>query len=490
MLTGNIFGQLKTYLVLEAGPSWDISRAQDPGNMFKQAQMYGSVGGASLWQEIAGNLSIGTGIYYHNYLSGINPVDNRPNQPGFKSYSAILIPARISYSIRQSDFPFSITPRLGYQYGIVLDAPSTWNTSNIITNMDGVTMAYDIRENATTIERLHLIEAGISADYRFSNNWQLSLSFSSFSGLREIKSTEIAYTQSGGSNFNTTYSNDGSRFQTTFGVQAPLSNLWEKKDYRLHKKIENAYGRGSSTRKYRYIYFGGDLGALWRSFSTVNPAIGPRPIDGKGIFRYSNLHTGALLGYKLSSYTSLDAGIYYQRSSTFFTVMYDHESDFIERTRAPAFLDIPVMFRYYYDLYNSEFSIVPALGLSVLTHFSGPGYGTGDGTFEYADLSGTSTATVSYIAGRTVRVGFAVRAGIGLEYELPIKQPLIASANVSYSHGLRRIDEITVNTQIPGTTTLSSVDYNGTGWIASIGVRMPFLLGKENRKCGAMPRIR
>lgn len=490
MFTIVVNGQLKTYLTIEAGPAWDISRVQDPGNMFSQSFLHGSIGGISIWQEIMDNISIGSGISYHYYKSGINPDDRRHHQPAIQSYRAILIPLRVSYRIQQSEFPFSLTPRLGYQFGIVLDNPVLQSASSLISDMDGTTMTYSLTENPAPSNTLHLIEAGFTAEYRFSNNWQLAASFSHFSGLGDVKSALVDYTTSAGDTRQASYTNDGGRIQTTLNLGIPLSNLWENRDVRLHRKIENSFGRGGSTRKYRYIYLGGDLGALWRSFSSSNPAVGPRPVSGKGIFRYSNLHTGAYVGYTFNGITGVDIGAYYQRSSTFYSIMYDHEVDFVTEVRAPMFLEFPVMFRYFYDLFDHKVFLMPSIGISVLTHFAGQNYNSGNGAFEYASLAGPASATSSFSSSRIARFGYTVRAGLGVEYDLPIKFPLAATFNLLYSHGLRNIDQIEVTNTVSETPAINTINYDGSGWTASLGVRVPILLGKDNRKCGAMPRIR
>ncbi len=89
--------------------------------------------------------------------------------------------------------------------------------------------------------------------------------------------------------------------------------------------------------------------------------------------------------------------------------------------------------------------------------------------------------------GRSSRIGLMLKAGIGGEYQLPIKFPLFATVSLEYSHGLKEIDEIQVSTSINETPTTSTIKYLGAGWNLSAGFRIPILLGKDNRKCGALP---
>jgi hypothetical protein len=172
--------------------------------------------------------------------------------------------------------------------------------------------------------------------------------------------------------------------------------------------------------------------------------------------------------------------------------MYDHEDDFVSKVAAPFYLDIPIMFKYFYDLQDIKLSLVPSFGVSVLTHFAGVGnaYGNDGGTFNYSTLSGTADANVSSSGSRLANFGFLVHAGLGVEYDIPVNLPLTATFKVIYSHGLRNIDQLAIDTSIPETPSTSTITSNGNGWKAMLGIRYPILLGKDNRKCGAMPRIR
>jgi hypothetical protein len=214
-------------------------------------------------------------------------------------------------------------------------------------------------------------------------------------------------------------------------------------------------------------------------------------LSDRGVFRYSNLHTGAYIGYNFNGLLGMDIGVYYQRSSAFYALMYDHEVDFLSKVSAPMYLDIPILIRYFYDLPESSFSIVPSIGISVLTHFSGVGlYGSDEGDFEFTSLAGLTNADVNSSGGRTGSFGYLLRTGIGIEYDIPIRFPLTATCNLNYSQGLRNIDQILITTSISENPETSVIKYDGSGWMASLGLRIPILLGKDNRKCGAMPRIR
>jgi hypothetical protein len=97
----------------------------------------------------------------------------------------------------------------------------------------------------------------------------------------------------------------------------------------------------------------------------------------------ADLHAGVYAGYMLTGVLGLDLGVYYQRSSTFFAIMYDHEVDFVTRLPAPMFLEIPLRIRYFYDLYKGKLHWALYGGVSVLTHFSRDVYNQGTGDLSY-----------------------------------------------------------------------------------------------------------
>jgi hypothetical protein len=488
--SASVQGQLKTYLVLETGPAWDVSRVQGGDGLFSRSVVYGSTGGFSLWQEVLPNLSIGTGLHAHQYAGGLNPADARPHQPSAISHGTLLVPLRVSYRLQPAGIPVSLTARLGYEFGFLTGDPVTREAASLVTSPEGITVQYTLTDELPFQNVLHMVEAGISADYRFSNNWQVAVHLSQYTGLREIRHTTVDYITSAGNSAQAAYGHDGTRTQVTLNLGIPVSNLWENRDVRLHRKVENSLGRGGIARSNRYIYFGGDLGALWRAFSTSNPAIGARSMESPGIFRYANLRTGIYAGYMFNKTAGIDIGAYYQRSSLFISIMYDHETDFTATASSPMFLDVPVMLRYYIDLHKSKLFLVPSVGGAVLTHFSGPGYATGNAAFTYQSIPGISDGTASYVAGRPVRFGYAARASLGIEYDIPTPFPLLLTWNMTFSHGLRDLDVTEVTTSLDEIPAAATVTYNGTGWMTSIGVRLPFSLDKDSRKCGAMPRMR
>ncbi len=75
----------------------------------------------------------------------------------------------------------------------------------------------------------------------------------------------------------------------------------------------------------------------------------------------------------LTEELGVDLGVNYQRSNTFYSLMYDHEVDFVEKTGAPLYLEVPLRFRYFYDVYQERIFAVVYGGASLLTHFSSGG---------------------------------------------------------------------------------------------------------------------
>ena len=95
------------------------------------------------------------------------------------------------------------------------------------------------------------------------------------------------------------------------------------------------------------------------------------------------MHTGIYAGYMLTDDLGLDIGAYYQRSSTHYALMYIHEVDFVTSMSAPLYLEIPVRFRYFYDVYKGKIHVVIYGGVSLLAQFSSEVYNEGSGEFTY-----------------------------------------------------------------------------------------------------------
>jgi hypothetical protein len=497
----------------------------DPGGMFRNAVIYGAAGNMALWQEVMPGLlpgiSLGTGINFHSYHGGLNLRDDRPHQSVQQQYNTWSVPLRIAYTWQHPALIVSFTPRLGYHYGRMAGDPTLPRTASLLSDATGTVVVYDMQQRVLQ-QDLHLLETALSVNYRMNANWQVSLDIGYLRGLRDVTTATVGYAAAG-TPATATCQSDGSRWQSAFSLHIPVSNIWENREVRRHRRIEHSTEQRSFKREIRTLYFGGDIGALWRSLSTTNPAVGARPIDGKGVFRYANMHTGGYAGLIFGNRLSIDLGAYYQRSATYVSLMYDHEADASERAPAPGFLEVPLMFRYYIDLHRNMIAVYPTLGASVLTHFSGaaPGSG-GSGTFEYNTPAGPAGGNFEYATSRPVRFGYTVKAGVGLEYRVPMRFPLAVTASVTYSHGFRTIEQAMVTTSVTAAMTKavmiavtkaeakavtkaetasaaasaaasenevppeSAISYRGNGWKAAVGFRIPILLGRENRRCGAI----
>ena len=121
-------------------------------------------------------------------------------------------------------------------------------------------------------------------------------------------------------------------------------------------------------------------------------------MEGRGVFRYANFHAGAYVGYMFTEDLGIDIGANYQRSSTFYALMYDHEVDFVISAPAPLYLEVPVRIRYFYPVYKEKIYVVVYGGASLLTQFTSGSYDQGGGDFIYKDpATGTDVnATTSY----------------------------------------------------------------------------------------------
>ncbi len=470
--------QLTTYLSVEAGPQWSLLRVADRGDDFLRSTVRSSFAGVTLGQEITRGLSLVTGIYYQPYRDGINMIDDRPHQARVVSYDAFLIPLRAEYRVQPTEYPVSFTPRIGYVFGLMLPPDFPYQAIGILSSRDGTPYSYTLSQEYSDVN-LHMLEVGIGVNLRFAGLWQASLNLSYMTGFTDPMETLVEYIGPGGAGTTATYSTRGNTLYTTLAFNVPVSNLWQNRDYRIRSRIEHSVYDGKSTTRQGQFYVGGELGALWRQLNTSSPAIGPRPMEGRGIFRYSNFHGGIYGGYMLTPELGIDIGANYQRSSTFYAIMYDHEVDFVTREQAPMYLEVPLRFRYFYNAYKEKIYAVVYGGASMLTQFSGGSLEGPGGNFRFTspDSGSPVDASTNFTATRLASVRPVMRIGAGAEYLLPLNFPLIATLYVNYMHGFLSIEEVTVNNTLPETATTTTLTYNGGGWSIDIGVKYPFKFG-------------
>ena len=472
--------QLKTYLTVEGGAQWNLIRVSDPGKYFKSAAVISSLAGASVSQEIIPNLSLSAGLYYQLYRDGINMIDDRPNQTRWSSYDALLVPVRIEYRLELPRVPVSLTPRLGYVYGMVSLPETPYSASGVLSAPDGSALDYTLSHTYTS-DPLHMLEVGAGLNLRFFGLWTASLNLSYMTGFSDQFTNQLDYSGQGAASGTATYSSAGSAFSTTLAFGIPVSNIWQNRDYRIRSRIENSVYKGKPVDRKGRFYAGGEAGSLWRLFYSTNPAIGARPMTDRGVLRYANLHAGGYFGLMLTNELGIDAGVNYQRSSTFVTVMVDHETDFVAELSAPMFLELPLRIRYFYNLHKEKLHYVVYGGASLFTHFTSGTYNAGGGAFSYTSPSDGSAidATTTFYSSRPSRLRPALRLGTGLEYRLPTQFPLVATFYLNYMHGFVSTENIFVTYTVPGTPAESLVGYNGSGWSLDLGIKIPLRFGTK-----------
>lgn len=478
LTTISVRSQLMTYLTLEAGPQWSLVKVGDPNSIFAPANVNSSIAGITIGQELVRNLSLVSGAYYQPFRDGINMDDDRPNQSRWGAYTALLIPLRFEYRVQLSEFPVSLTPRIGYVFGMIYFPDAPYDAAGVLSDPRGSSYSYTLSQSFGD-NQLHMLETGIGLGLRFAGKWQASLNLSYLTGFTDPLSTTLNYTGTGGTTNSAIYSTKGNTIYTTLSFHLPVSNIWQLRDYRIRSRIENSTYVGKPNERKGQFYAGAEVGSLWRTFHYSSPAVGSRPMEGKGFLRYANLHTGGYLGYMLNNDLGLDIGVNYQRSSTFYTLMYDHMVNLVIKEPAPMFLEVPLRFRYFYNVYKEKIHYVVYGGASLLTHFSSGEYSTGSNPFTYTSpQSGNSeSATSSYTVSRDSRFRPLLRLGTGVEFKLPMEFPLIATLYFNYMQGIFSADVIQLSNS---TGDAPYISYKGSGWSLDAGIKIPFTFGNHN----------
>jgi hypothetical protein len=487
LLSMQLSAQYKTWLNLEAGPQWSMLKVSDPDGYFQGANVRSFVTGITVGQEVLRNLTLSTGMLYIPRNDGINMTDERPNQSSWSASNSFLIPLRAEYTVWTGEHPVSFTPRIGYIYNVESRTDEAYTANSILSSTDGSIISYDLQQ-LDEQDLKHMLEVGIGVNLSFSNSWKTSLNLSYMTSLSGSPSNRYSLDYNDGAGTaSTNYTTKGNTLLTTLALNIPLSNIWQMKSYRVRSRIENSTFDGKPIQRKGLIYFGAELGSLWRTFSGNNPAAGARPMEERGLFRYANFHTGIYAGYMLTDELGVDIGAIYQRSSTHYALMYDHEVDFVTRIPAPLYLEIPVRFRYFYDVYKGKVHAVVYGGASLLAQFSSGVYDEGSGDFNYTPPGGGASlsATSSYAASGVHKVAPVLRLGTGVEYRLPMEFPLIATLYVNYMQGYMDMGLIEVTNSLPENPTASTITYKGSGWSVDLGVKIPFKRGQG--PCDGLP---
>ncbi|MGW8316021.1 MAG: hypothetical protein ACWGNV_10500 [Bacteroidales bacterium] len=490
LLTGLVISaeaQPKTYLTVEGGPQWSMLKVSDPAGYFRSTSVMSAMAGVSFSQEFVPNFSIGAGLYYQPYRDGIHMNDDRPNQSRWAAYDALLIPVRLEYRVYVPQTPVSLTPRVGYVYGILSFPESPFAASGILSAPDGTPFTYSL-DHTYSSESLHLMEAGLGINLHFSGNWLAAINLSYMTGFSDPFTMTLEYSNAGSDPQAADYTSHGNSLSASLAVGIPVSDLWQNRDYRIASRIEQSSFAGKPISRKGNFYVGAEAGSLWRLFHTTNPAIGDRPMTDRGLFRYANFHGGIYIGYMFTNELGVDVGANYQRSSNFFTVMVDHEDDMVTKLPAPMFLEVPLRVRYLYNLWQEKLYLAVYGGASLLTHFTSGVYNQSAGSFLYTSPVSNlpEEATLEYYGSRPSRLRPLLRAGTGLEYRLPLGIPLYATLYVNYMQGFISAEDLTITTSLPETPTNTVISYNGEGWSIDLGIKLP-LRFKEGAICVPLP---
>jgi len=483
--------QLRTALTLDAGPRWSLIKVDDPGGYFQPMAILSSTAGGGLEQEIGYDLSVSAGLWFQNYSTGMNMEDGRPDRQRLDAYNSLQIPIRVHYHIQPTEYPVFISPHLGYVLRLgSMEASDRFSMEGVITAPDGSTLSY----THTRVDEQpgkHLLELGVGIGLQFAGNWQASARLGWTSGLFNTASNlaTVEYIDPDGRSRTASYNSKGNSLSTTLAVHVPLSNVWQNRDYRIRSRIEHSSFDGKAVDRKGSFYVGGDVGLLWRLFHSTDPALGARPMENRGFLRYSNLHTGVYGGYMFSDELGLDLGVMYQRSSTFYSLMFDHEVDFAGKTAAPLYLEVPLRLRYFYPILDEELYAVVYGGISLLTQFASGEYDAPGGSFSYSSptTGAPMDATVSASARRPSSFRPLLRFGAGTEYRIPIEFPLFATLYVGYAQGFMDTEVVSVSTSMTQEPPERSLDWQGSGWSVDLGVKIPMAFD-DRQNCVRLTR--
>ena len=479
LLSMKLHAQKKTYFGIETGPKWDLYQLTDNGSDLFSSPVPGGTYGFYFGQELNKGFIAETGLYGYEYYESIRFKSSQ--MPGFWSSNAfytLQIPLRIKKPINLIKQRLFITPSFAYVFGINLEYGHPDSIGGYGWGSIGnINYSYD--EYSSLSRTLHLLETGISIDYRFKNGLELTLDGKYAKGLNKVYRQEVKYTIGSSKEFNGTYSSRGDYMKLTLGLKYPISKIRNEKE--LRKLNKGKRDTALAISRARRFYIMPLIGSTWKRFNITNHLIqGKEKSPPRAfMFSYADLTAGAKIGYKIFNSFYLETGLFMQFYGNSFFIenpngnAYCGISTYIE----VIFTIIPLNFKYSKDLIKNRLAIVPYLGMSFMNHkvelnkkYSG---GCSRSTIEIDGVITDSSFTTTS-AYRLRKSNLLFNVGVGIEFQLT--KNIIFVINADYSEGFKSINRFDVVNERNGKIEKGSIFYEGDNFTVTTGFKFPINL--------------
>ncbi|MBT5991320.1 MAG: hypothetical protein HOG71_10775 [Bacteroidetes bacterium] len=370
VFTFQSFSQLETKIGAEVGLQAYFYTLYDEGDLLWNPPIPGAMFSFKIAQEIKKSFEIETGFSRFTYYGGPNTRDGYFHIMASNTLICYQIPFRFKYTFPLIKDKLFFTPHIGFSFNINDDFLSESSGTTIRNSpLDTLKITH---QDLTGFRKLFFMqETGLSLKLKLKSDVRLTSSINYQSGFFKLIETNIVYSTNSGPEKQASLISNGNNLKLLFGLEYPLSNIWQKSSYRKETKNERIKSVKESNNKRFYIGFG--AGALWRYYSSIPSKDVITSRNGRYAFpsfNYADFTIGINFGVKLHENIGLQTGISTQNFWNRYYIMDEDDVIYGGGTRfgESNLFKIPLLFEYHYQLPSvlNRFTIIPSLGMNLL----------------------------------------------------------------------------------------------------------------------------
>jgi len=494
----NALAQNLTYIGIEGGYKSDKYTTYDPAGHLRNIGTFGGNASFVIGQEILESVFVESGIIIHEYYESIS-FKSQSSMSMSNELFSLQFPIRLKTSINLLNNKLLISPYTGLKFCHNLnyfesdvnsddegDLSSNFNGDyidsggGISSDFNGNQYEYITQDNSNLRKNFVLLETGIALEYQTKNRFIFGLSTAYNTGFSPIIYQEIIYSENSGPDHTAYQISNGNYLNFTFGIKAPISNLWHNKEAIKTKVKDNNQAIKKSNKPF---YIGLEAGSAEYLFSSTGEYFTPFGKKWNNLSKNREFNGSLLFGYNITDYLTLETGI----NGKNFTNMFDYENDtsFVGRGFGSGgfeYIAVPFRSMYRFKLLENKLEIKPYVGFSLF--IPAKGYGRYD---DLEDIDGTLAFDENnwpyHYYSDTIRIANAVayyekqltvlaNAGLRLEYAINPRISIIANGN--FSLGFVDINRLAIKVEEAGEIYRGEILCNGTGYSLNAGLKYNF----------------